>query len=269
MFLGVFFPSYKDYQIINVLVNYVVLPVRVKEFEAMKDNLEGYLIERLNKTAIASPYVLNQARSQIIDKFRHGWLLALDAFTSVTIEQVGKENQAARVRFHDALLQATEHASQEETPTEKIEREKWEKSADELTSLAEQALGEVGAEITRRENKKELQNSFLKFMLNVETNKPLRGQVLAWLKEEQISLTGNDTEKLINGAKELLSTQELQRRAQTEMSIQKFLLHIDAHKPLLDQVLSWIKKEKLALSDKEIEKFVDVALSKYKGLQSQ
>lgn len=185
MFLGVFFPSYKDYQIINVLVNYVVLPVRVKEFEAMKDNLEGYLIERLSKTAIASPSVLSQARSQIIDKFRHGWLLALDAFTSVTMVQIEKENQAARVRFHDELLQATERAALGETPAEKIEREKWEKSADELTSLAKQALGEVSAEIERRENTKnleELQQIDLQAMLTKAWNLKLEGRMEEALK---------------------------------------------------------------------------------------
>lgn len=266
-FLEMFFPNYKDYQIIDVISNYVVFAGHIKDHKKLRNELEEYFIERISKLfGLDKNQVDNkQNRDLLFMKFPHGWMLALDAFTSVTMKQVEKENQMARQRFRDVFIQAKEKFEKGETEVEKEEREKWGKNLDEFNRLVGDLKSSLDEEIEKRE---EAQNSLTEFFLNADIEKPLKEQLLEWIKKEKLVLSDVETEKLLKKAEEFLEKTERPRRQQVEKSLRKFLLQIKPDEPLNEQVIEWIKKEELYLSESDIEKFVDKAHSQYEDLQS-
>lgn len=208
IFSEIFFPSYKDYQIIDVLSNYIAFAQQTKDHKKLRSDLEDFFIERVAKLFKLHTKQTNQEkiRDSIFMKFPHGWLLALDAFSSVTMGQIERENQMARQRFRDTLIQAKERSEKGETEGEKKDRKKWEKSVDEFN-------------------------------------------------------------KIVGETKEIMQD-EINRRQKVEKSLKKFILQINSETPLDEQLIEWVKKEELNLSDNDIEKFVDKAYSKYTKLQS-
>lgn len=138
-FLEIFFPNYKDYQIIDIISNYVFFAGQTKDHKQLRNELEEYFIERISKLfGLDKKRVDNkQTRDLLSMKFSHGWMLALDAFTFVTMKQVERENQMTRQRFRNVFIQAKEKFEKGETEAEKEEREKWEKNLDEFNRLVE------------------------------------------------------------------------------------------------------------------------------------
>lgn len=206
LFLEIFFPNYKDYQIIDIISNYIAFAEHTKNYKKLREELESYFIERINKLFGINKEQINekQIRDLIFMRFPQGWILALDAFTSVSIKQINMENQMARQTFRDIFVQAQDRFKQGKTEEEKEARKKWEKDLEKFN-------------------------------------------------------------KIVGEAKEAIDY-ELGRRRGVEKSMRKFLLQMNPKEPLNEQIIRWIKKEGLSLSDSEIAAFVDKASAKYRKL---
>lgn len=207
-YIEIISPKYKDYQIIDIFSNYLVFAKSEKDHKKLRIELDSYLIERLCKLFNKKVEELNtkEIADLVFMKFPFGWMLGLDAFSFVEINQIQNANLQARQTFRSEITNWGGKKKEGETEEETKKRKEW----DENLKNFNEAVG---------------------------------------------------------GLKEELDD-EIKRRNYVEKSLKKFLLSIEASQPLKEQITNWIKKEGLQLTDKEIEKFIELSYDKFNEKQA-
>ena len=197
-FLEIIFPTYKHYEIIDILSPYIVFARQEQEPKKLKDELEGQFIQRICKLFnIDQNNINNDLREFISIKFPFGWMLGFDAFTTVKIEDIENGNLRARQMFREDIVKAQEICERGESTEDVKQREKWEQNLEEFNELVGGVVGSLEEEIQRR---KETEKSIRKFLLKIDPNKSLREQIMGWIEKEQISLSKEEMEKFIESA---------------------------------------------------------------------
>ena len=199
-FLEIISPTYKHYEIIDIFSPYIVFAQQQKEPKKLKDELDGQFIQRICKLFNIDHKNINndlKLREFISIKFPFGWMLGLDAFTAVKIEDIENANLRARQSFREDIIKAQEICERGESTEDVKQREKWEQNLEEFNELVGGVVGSLEEEIQKR---KETGKSMRKFLLKMDPNKSLREQIMGWIEKEQISLSKEEMEKFIESA---------------------------------------------------------------------
>lgn len=151
-FLETLFPPYKHYEIIDIFSNYVIASQFEEDHKKLRDETEGYFIERVCHFLKSDFHKFNhqETRDFIFSKFPWGWILALDAFTEIPINDIKTSNLASRQYFRKELLKAEESADKGESAEEAQKRRKWEENLDEFNKRVGDVLEELSNEVNRR-----------------------------------------------------------------------------------------------------------------------
>lgn len=151
-FLETFFPPHKDYEIIAIFSNYVIASELEEDPQKLRNKMESFYIQRVCHLLELDYDKLNQQETKdlIFSKLPWGWVLALDAFTEIPINDIKTANLASRQYFRKESLEAMKRADNGESAEETKNRRKWEENIDEFNKHVGNALEELNDEINRR-----------------------------------------------------------------------------------------------------------------------
>lgn len=137
-FSNVMFPNYKSFYIIDAVSNYGYATLMNLDYKEMQGNLMSNFFERLEQITDFDAKQIEDGRIDLIVKmFPYGWVYALDAFATVPIKNIEKENLVARQKFRTVIINAQKRFKKGETKGEKKEKEKWVKHLDKFNELIE------------------------------------------------------------------------------------------------------------------------------------
>lgn len=192
----IIFPNYKDYQIVDVFSNYLVFAKEEKDHKKLREELENYLIERLCKLFNIKAEELN--KKEITDlvfmKFPFGWMLGLDAFSSVEIGQVKNANLQARQLFRNEIISWVEKKKEGETEEEIQKRKEWDKNLKNFNEAVGGLKEGLDDEIKRRNY---VEKSLKKFLLSIGADTSFEEQIKNWIKNEELQLTDKEIEQFV------------------------------------------------------------------------
>ena len=151
-FLEILFPPHKNYEIIAIFSNYVIASEDEEDHKKLRDEIESYYIERICHLLNSDYHKFNhqEIRDFIFSKFPWGWVLALDAFTEIPINDIKTSNLTSRQYFRKELLEAKDRADRGESAEEAQKRRKWEENVDEFNKLVGNVSDDLNDEINRR-----------------------------------------------------------------------------------------------------------------------
>ncbi len=189
-------PNYKDHQIIDIFSNYLVFAKEEKDHKKLRDELESYLIKRLCKLFNLKAEELNtkEITDLVFMKFPFGWMLGLDAFSFVEIDQIKNANLQARQLFRNEIVGWAEKKKEGETKEEAQKRKEWDENLKNFNEAIGGLKEELDEEIKRRNH---VEKSLKKFLLSIKTDQSLKEQITDWIKKEGLQLTDKEIEQFI------------------------------------------------------------------------
>ncbi len=109
------------------------------------------------------------------------------------------------------------------------------------------------------EKRKTVEKALEELLNGIKISKPIDideqvDRMINWVKKEKVSLSNTELDNFIDK----IFKKNLERENMIKNSWQKFILQADSKKSIEDQLFEWIKRENLNLSDKEMEKLIDI-----------
>lgn len=192
--LGVFFPNYKSYEIIDAFAYYVLIAREETSYVELRKKLEDHLIIRMKE--LFNIKIDTQNNKEISDlifmKFSYGWVLGLDAFSFIQISRIKNANSQTRQLFRNEIVLWAEKKKEGEIEEEMEKRKEWDENLKNINKAVGGLKEELAEEIKRSND---VEKKFKKFLFRITASQPIKTQIIDWMKKEELQLTDEEIER--------------------------------------------------------------------------